>query len=193
MQILETTRLSLRVFESEDLDDFAAIEADPDVMKYFASGPRSREAAVRAIAWYTTLQEERGHSFWAVIHKADNRFIGLCGLIPQRVGENDELEVAYRLHKSYWAQGLATEATTAVCNWGFEHLDVSRLISIIDPRNIASIRVAEKNGMRHVDQVVYGGTICHIYAVARPHAVQASDCVRKLGHNSRQIGSLFVI
>jgi ribosomal-protein-alanine N-acetyltransferase len=168
LQILETERLSLRVFELEDLDAFAAIEADPDVMKYFASGPRSRETAARAIAWYRTLQEQRGRSFWAVIHKADNCLIGLCGLIPQRVDDSDEIEVAYRLDKSYWGQGFAAEAATAVCKWGFDHLDVPRLISIIDPDNITSIRVAEKNGMSHVDQAEYDGKVCHIYAIARP-------------------------
>ncbi|MEO7718622.1 MAG: GNAT family N-acetyltransferase [Capsulimonas sp.] len=167
MHILETNRLTIRVFSSDDLDAFAAIEADPDVMRFFASGPRSRETAARAIAWYRTLQEQRGHSFWAVVHKANGRLIGLCGLIPQRVGGVDEIEVAYRLDQSHWGQGFATEAATAVCKWGFEHLDVPRLISIIDPGNIASIRVAEKNGMRPVDQAEYDGKVCHIYAVTR--------------------------
>jgi len=166
-KILETERLMLRVFEDDDLDAFAALEADPDVMKYFTSGPRSRERAARGVAWFKDLQEQYGYSLWAVIDKSDDTFLGYCGLVPQTINGKEEVEVGYKLDKRYWRRGLATEAAIAVRIWGFSNLRVPRLISIIDPRNTASIRVAEKNGMRFTVDVEYDSKVCHVYAIDR--------------------------
>lgn len=170
MTILETPRLILRVFEEADLDAFAALVADPEVMRFYPSGPRSREHAQRAIAWFRELQDKQGYSLWAVEHKADNRCIGYCGLVPQRIDGNPEVEVGYKLAKAYWNQGLATEAARAVRDWAFQNLAVPHLISIIDPANTASQRVAEKNGMRYVRDAEYDDKTCRIYIVQRTAA-----------------------
>jgi ribosomal-protein-alanine N-acetyltransferase len=108
-----------------------------------------------------------GFYFWATIHKADNRFIGRCGLLPQTIDDRQEYEVAYMIARSYWNQGLGTEAARAIKAYGFYKLPVSRLVSIIAPGNQASIRVAEKNGMRHVEDILFEGFECHLYAVER--------------------------
>ncbi len=170
MTILETPRLLLRVFEETDLDAFAAIEADPEVMRYFTSGPRSREHAGRGVTWFRELQVKYGYSLWAVVHKADNHFIGFSGLVPQHIDGNLEVEIGYKLAKAYWNQGLATEAARAVRIWAFQNLDVPHLISIIDLANVASQRVAEKTGMRYVRNVEYDGKACRIYMVPRQDA-----------------------
>ena len=167
MTILETERLLLRVFRPEDLDAFAEIEADPEVMRFYASGPRPREWAERGVRSFIRTQEERGFSLWAVVHKADGRLIGYCGLVPQTIDGADEVEVGYKLARAYWRQGLATEAARAVRDWGFAHLRVPRLVSIIDPSNAASIRVAEKNGMFCDRDITYYGKTCYLYAVGR--------------------------
>ena len=165
--ILETERLTLRVFRPEDLDAFASIEADPEVMRFYASGPRSRERADQGVRYFIGLQEQHGFSPWAVIHKADHRFIGYCGLLPQMIDGQEEVEVGYKLARAYWGMGLAAEAACACRDWGFTHLPVPRLISIIDPGNAASMRVAQKNGMQHEKDADYHGKTCHIYAVCR--------------------------
>ena len=169
MTILETERLILRVFRPEDSEAFAPIEADPEVMRFYASGPRSREFTERVVCYFISLQKQHGFSFWAVVHKADSRFLGFCGLIPQTVDGQEEIEVGYKLARSDWGQGLATEAAHAVRNWGFAHLDVPRLVSIIDPGNMASIRVAEKNGMAYVKDITYDGKVCRLYAIENPY------------------------
>ncbi|MGI4791487.1 MAG: GNAT family N-acetyltransferase [Janthinobacterium lividum] len=165
--ILETERLLLRVFRPEDLDAFAEIEADPEVMRFYASGPRSRERAEQGVRYFIGLQERHGFSPWAVIDKADDCFIGYCGLLPQTIDGQEEVEVGYKLARAYWRRGLATEAAYAVRDWGFTHLAVLRLISIINPSNAASIRVAQKNGLRHEKDADYGGTTCRIYTLDR--------------------------
>lgn len=155
MTILETERLFLRVFRPEDLDAFAEIEADPEVMRFYPTGPRPKEWAERGVRYFIRTQEQHGFSLWAVIHKADGRFIGYCGLVPQTINGKEEVEVGYKLARAYWGQGLATEAARGVRDWGFAHLDAPRLVSVIDSGNAASARVAEKNGMRYDRDVVY--------------------------------------
>ncbi|HLK13399.1 MAG TPA: GNAT family N-acetyltransferase [Fimbriimonadaceae bacterium] len=167
LQILETDRLILRIFEPSDLEAFAAIEADPEVMRYYNSGPRSRDRAERAIAWFIELQEKFGHSLWAIEKKGRHECIGYCGLVPQSVAGRQEIEIGYKLAHEFWNQGYATEAAAAVREWGFSRLPVNRLISLIDPLNVASIRVAEKIGMRYVQNCEYDGKDCRVYAISR--------------------------
>ena len=168
LKILETERLVLRVFEPSDLDAFAAIEADPEVMRYYSSGPRSREATERAMVRFREMQDTYGHSLWAVDQRAGSSCIGYCGVVPQSIGGRQEIEIGFKFACAYWGRGLATEAASAVRDWGFANLRVRRLISIVDPLNVASIRVAEKIGMRYVQNAEYDGKDCRIYAVSRP-------------------------
>ena len=171
--VLETERLLLRVFCPGDLDAFAEIEADPEVMRFYPSGPRPREWAERGVRYFIRTQERHGFSPWAVIHKADGCFIGYCGLVPQIIDAQEEVEVGYKLARAYWGMGLAMEAARACRDWGFTHLPVPRLVSIIDPANAASIRVAQKNGMQHEKDADYDGKTCRIYTVRREEWEQA--------------------
>lgn len=168
LEILTTDRLVLRLFSPQDLDAFAAIEADPDVMHYTSTGPRSRERAEKAIAWYIQMQGKNGFSLWALEKRSAPGCIGYCGLVPQTIGGRQEVEVNYKLAKSCWDQGYATEAASGVRDWAFANLPVKRLISIIDPMNVASVRVAEKIGMRYVQNAEYDGKDCRVYAVNKP-------------------------
>ncbi len=71
-------------------------------------------------------------------------FIGRCGLLPWTIDGQNEVKVAYLISKTYWGQGLGTEAAQAILDYGFEKLNLSRLICLVDEENLASIRVAEK-------------------------------------------------
>lgn len=87
-----------------------------------------------------------GYGLWALCLKSTNEFIGDCGLVTQQIDGSTEVEVGYHVHKKLWSKGFATEAAQACKAYGFHTLSLNKLISIIDPRNIASIRVAEKIG-----------------------------------------------
>ena len=164
--VLETPRLLFRPLTPADADDLAALYADPEVMRFF-EGTRTRRQALEEIERCMELYERVGYHFWATIHRADNRFIGRCGLLSLVVEGQPEVEVAYMLARPYWGQGLGTEAARAIKEYGFETYGFPRLISLIDPRNQASIRVAEKNGMRYERDVLHNGYVDRLYAVER--------------------------
>ena len=146
--ILETKRLVLRHQVLQDLDDLWALYCDPEITRYIPDAPRSRQEAKEELEWH-----RNGHprfpelGLWATIHKETGRFIGRCGLLPWTIDERQEVEVAYTITWEYWGQGLATEAAKAILGYGFGHLNLSRLVSLIDSENIASQKVAEKIGM----------------------------------------------
>jgi RimJ/RimL family protein N-acetyltransferase len=103
------------------------------------------------------------------VEKDGREVIGFCGLSRfSDVGGRPETELGYRLARASWGRGFATEAARAVRDYAFDTLGIPRLISIIDPRNAASIRVAGKTGMRYEKEVTFQGHLVHIYAMERP-------------------------
>ena len=101
---------------------------------------------------------QRGYGLWAVVLRETDQPIGYCGLtyFPD-INGRPEVEVGYRLARAHWGKGYATEAATAVKDWAFCDRKMERLIALIDPQNVASIRVAEKLGMVHEAEVMLEG------------------------------------
>jgi RimJ/RimL family protein N-acetyltransferase len=148
MMFLETKRLLFRRQIIEDLDALWALYCNPEITKYIPDAPRSYEEAKEELEWHMNGHPQNPElGLWATIHKETGKFIGRCGLLPWAIDNVQEVEVAYTLAQEYWGQGLATEAAQAILQHGFEKLNLSRLICMIDPENIASQRVAEKIGM----------------------------------------------
>ena len=148
MKILETSRLILRHQMPEDLNSLFALYCDPDVIKYIPDAPRSYEEAREELTWHMHGHPKHPElGLWATIHKDTSKYIGRCGLLPWTIDGQDEVEVAFLIGKAYWGQGLGTEAAQAILDYGFEKLNLSRLICLIDKENLASIKVAEKIGM----------------------------------------------
>ena len=148
MKILETQNLVLRHFEMDDLNDLFRLYSDPEVRRYFPDGTRDLAYTKEELEWYLNGHPDHPElGLWATIHKPSQQFIGRCGLLPWTIDGRFEVEVAYLLDKAYWGQGLGTEAAQAVLDYGFEHLQLSRLICIITPGNVASVKVASRIGM----------------------------------------------
>ena len=146
--ILETERLILRHQVTEDLDDLWALYCNPRVTQYIPDAPCSREEAREELEWHMYGHPYRPElGLWATVHKVTGKFIGRCGLLPWKIDDQDEVEVAYTIAEEYWGQGLGTEAAQAILNYGFDRLNLSRLICLIDSENTTSKRVAEKIGM----------------------------------------------
>lgn len=170
MIVLETKRLALRRFEPSDDKAIACVFGDPEVMR-FGDGAQSEEW-IRA--WLRSCiedyYEQRGYGPWAVIEKPTQILIGYCGLFyfPDVNGQ-PEIEVGYRLARASWGQGYATEAVLAVRDLAFSSLGLTRLIAMVDPNNAASIRVAEKAGMKYEqDAWLEGYTHSdHVYSITR--------------------------
>lgn len=167
MYILETERLRLRELTLLDVDHLLTIFADPVAMEYYLS-TKDRPQAVRWIEWNIESYQTNGFGLWLVERKNDGQFVGQCGITLQKIPGSVEPEVGYLLRREFWGQGYATEAAIACRDWGFRHLNVSRLISIINVLNHPSIRVAARTGMAHAGEFVKPNGLPHkIYAVTR--------------------------
>ena len=148
MEILETDRLILRRLEPDDLDSLYALYCDPEVIKHIPDAPRSYAEAREELEWHMNGHPKNPDlGLWATIHKETGRFIGRCGLLPWTIEQREEVEVAYLLARAYWGQGLGSEAAQGIVHYAFEKLHFARLVCMIDPGNLASMKVAEKIGM----------------------------------------------
>lgn len=176
MITLQTPRLWLRPFCESDLDHMAALMANTDFMR-FSLGVLSREQTAAFLEKVTTRDLAGLPSQFAVVLRADERLIGYCGFFAQVVDDIEEIEIGYRLHPDHWGQGLATEAARAVRDHGFDELKLPRLISLIHPDNLASKRVAEKNGMTPEKETVFRGFPTIVYSInrAQPQATTKPD------------------
>jgi ribosomal-protein-alanine N-acetyltransferase len=99
--------------------------------------------------------------------RSENKLIGYCGFFDQTVDDAEEIEIGYRLDPKYWGQGLATEAVRAVRDHAFNDLGLDHVISLIHPENIASRRVAEKNGMTAERETVFRGFPTIVFGIRR--------------------------
>jgi ribosomal-protein-alanine N-acetyltransferase len=166
MPVLETNRLWLREFQFEDLDALATILSDPETMRYY---PMSFDRAAVAdwIQRNRTRYANDGYGLWAMIRKSTCELIGDCGLVRQSVDGADETEIGYHVCRDLWGQGFATEAARACRDFGFANLKADRLIALNRPENLASRRVAEKNGMTIWKEVTRANLLHYVYAIKR--------------------------
>jgi len=149
MILLETDRLLFRRHEPADIDAYCAMEMDPDVRRYVGGKPRTREEAEKR--FLTGLEAVPNNlSMWATIYKPENKYIGRCGIYPHFNKDGNpiagEASLGLYIAKPYWGRGLATEAGHAFVEFGFDKLDVQRIVTSIQAGNDASIRVIEKLG-----------------------------------------------
>jgi RimJ/RimL family protein N-acetyltransferase len=141
---ITTGRLRLRAFQADDLDAYAAMQANPEVMRYLVTGRTSTRVEVwRTMATSLGAWLLRGYGMWAC-EKVDGVFIGSVGIFHPL--DWPEPEIAYSLDRPYWRHGFATEAAAAARDWLFEHFPLPRAASFIRPDNHASKRVAERLG-----------------------------------------------
>jgi [ribosomal protein S5]-alanine N-acetyltransferase len=165
MKIAETQRIMLRLFNLNDLDDLAAIFADPQVMHFSISGVKTKAQTKSTIENILLSYQKHGWGLYAIEQKEDRQLIGYCGLFAQQIDGQAEIEVGFRLANAYWGKGLATEATIVTRDDAFARLGITRLISIVDPENVRSIRVAEKIGMQYEKDTVFQSLPVRIYAI----------------------------
>ncbi|MGH7555874.1 MAG: GNAT family N-acetyltransferase [Longimicrobiales bacterium] len=140
---LDTERLHLRGWRADDLDAFAQIAADPEVMR-FLGGPMTRSDAWRTMSNITGHWALRGFGAWALERKSDRALLGWVGI--QRPEGWPGVEAVWTLGRPYWKQGYATEAAKASVEWGFRTFPFSQIISLIDAENHASQNVAKRLG-----------------------------------------------
>jgi RimJ/RimL family protein N-acetyltransferase len=161
---LETERLRLRQFRETDLDAYARITGDADTMRYIARGqPFDRDEAWRSLGYLLGHWQIRGYGLWAVEEKQSGALIGRIGLYRPEGWPG--LEVGWLVARDRWGEGLATEGAHAALDYAFTVLGEPRAISAIAPENAASIRVAEKLGLRYAESRRIAGRAVSIYEI----------------------------
>lgn len=147
--MITTPRLLLRPWRDSDREPFAAMSADPEVMEFFPS-LLTREESDDVIAHIQAHQKQHSFCFFAAEWIGHAPFIGFIGIhhvhFPARF--TPAVEIGWRLARTYWDHGLATEGAQAVLNYGFRALNLEQIVSMAVPGNIRSRRVMEKIGMR---------------------------------------------
>lgn len=167
-QKLETERLILRPFREDDLDRLGQLFANADFMRFSGSNGFTKEQTTAFLEKVLGWQRDGLPFPFALIERAANTVFGYCGFLHQEVDGVKEIEIGYRLHPDYWNRGFATEAARAVRDYAFLDLRLERVISLIHPDNHASLRVAEKNGMRLEKETTFKGFPTFVFAMAQP-------------------------
>lgn len=157
---LETQELILRQFTEQDADNLFLLDSDPEVMRFINGGKPTESEVIkkqglpRLLEYY---QKYKNFGFWATIEKSSNEFIGWFHFYPAienkfavelQLVNNHEIALGYRLRKSSWGKGYATEASQALVSKGFADLNVQRVVAWALTANKGSIRVMEKAGLK---------------------------------------------
>jgi RimJ/RimL family protein N-acetyltransferase len=142
---LRTRRLVLRGMRADDLQPFAAMNANPEVMRYLGSGRTRTEAETwDMMARMLGQWGLRGYGMFALEDAATGRFIGRSGILHSL--DWPEPELAYGVDQPFWGQGLAIESAVAIRDWAFSARGLTLLASFVRPDNAASIGVLRKLG-----------------------------------------------
>lgn len=164
---IETKRLILREYTTEDFDALYEILSDPETMQHYPA-PFTEESTRGWISW--NLQNYRAYGFglWAVTLKETGEFIGDCGLTIQNIDGEQLPEIGYHIHKKYWRRGFGSEAARAVRDWAFENTAYDCLYSYMKYTNVGSCSTAAANGMKRIKEYPdEKNHISYAYAITR--------------------------
>jgi len=164
--VLETPRLRLRQFREADLDAYAEMCADPEVMRYIGTGVTlSRPDAWRSMAGMLGHWKLRGYGMWALELQSTRELVGRAGFLdpPGWPG----FELGWFLGRRHWGNGYAVEAASAALRYALDELGRERVISLIRPGNMRSIRVAEALGERLAGETELLGNKALVYEATR--------------------------
>jgi RimJ/RimL family protein N-acetyltransferase len=147
---LETERLVLRQFTLADVDNLVGLDSDPRVMRFVTGGratPRDEIVTDFLPAFLSYYERFAGYGFWAAVEKSTGDFLGWFHFRPRDGGADGDVELGYRLRRSAWGQGYATEGSRALIRKGFTELGVQRVVAETMAVHGASRRVMEKAGL----------------------------------------------
>lgn len=172
--VLATDRLLLRRWRESDREPFAALNADPEVMRYFPS-TRTRDESDAMIDRLDAAIEADGFGLWAVERRDTAAFVGFVGLSRPSFDPAlaDQVEIGWRLARDAWGQGFATEAAHEVVRFAFDPdgADLSALISFTAAVNEPSRRVMRRLGMTHAPEDDFEHPSLPVGHALRPHVL----------------------
>lgn len=171
--VIETERLRLRGWRDDDLDAYAALCADPDVMRFIADGsPRTRDEVVEQMEQLRSGWTERGFGLWCAADRYTDLCLGFIGLaVPEFLPEiMPSVEVGWRLARDAWGRGLASESARATVAFAFDDVGIDRIVSVAHADNRRSRHVMEKLGMHRERETTHPrwGYDVVVYEMLRP-------------------------
>ena len=163
---METKRLLFRRITKDDFNNLKEIISDSETMKYYPT-PYDDEGVNKWINWCIGCYEKRGFGLFAVILKENNTFIGDCGITLQNINGKEVFEIGYHINKKYWNNGYATEASQYMKDFFFNNTSYDEVYSYMNKDNIASRRVAIKNGMTFIQEYSENGIDTVVYKITK--------------------------
>lgn len=164
---LQTKRLELRRYRDEDFEFLCSLLGDPRVVRFIGDGEtRNRSQAYEFLYWiYRSYKEAPETGLRLLVRHTDGKSIGHAGLVRQMVDGVEELEIGYWIAPQYWGEGYAKEAAASIRDYGIRELGKKRFVSLIQPENNASRKVAESIGMGFEKAVDMGGKEVFVYSL----------------------------
>ena len=165
--IFETPRLFLRRFTEEDANLIYKLNSDPEIVKYVHEPVLENETQAKKIITDIILpQYKLNLGRWAIHTKSDYEFIGWCGL--KYIKETGITDLGYRLMKTAWGKGYATEAAQYTLIYSLRDLKIETITGMAHIENIASLKVLEKIGMKFSRYATVDGQPVKVYTLSLP-------------------------
>jgi len=163
---IRTDRLTLRGFGPGDRPAYAALRADPEVVRYLPGGealvPFAEQIADSRMAAFRDAWDS-GYGVWAIEETGTGAFVGQAGLAA--MDRTSDVEVLYAIARRFWGLGYAREAARAALRFGFETVGLDRIVGYVVPDNAASARVLEAVGLRFTGDTTYNGFTVRAFAI----------------------------
>lgn len=161
---IETERLILRPFTLSDAPQTFLMNSDPAVMKYIPGEHYQSVEEVRKMIQKNVLDDYEKYGFGrlAITLKTSNDLIGFTGL--KYNDDFEEVDLGYRLIKKYWGQGIATEASGPALQYGFDQLEMKRIVALAYEENTGSVNIMKKLDMVYEKKMIVDGDefVCYV-------------------------------
>ncbi|OFJ50270.1 N-acetyltransferase [Janthinobacterium lividum] len=169
MTILTTARLRLEPINESHYERMRTLNTDPEVMTYLNAGqPETEETTRAAIVRTMGRWAEWGYSWWALIRLDDGALVGTACLQHLGGERGSRLEIGWRLARTSWGQGYASEAAAAIVAHAFDVVGAPEVVAVAHPDNAASIKVMTRLGMQYVGMQRHYDIDSVVYRLARP-------------------------
>lgn len=164
--MFETERLILRPLTEKDTDAVFALRSDAEMMRFIRE-PQDLKESQNWIKLVSSRWEKEKIGLGSIIEKSSNKFIGWCGL--WRLMETGETEIGYAIDKNFWGKGFATEAAARYLRYGFEELNLDKIVAVARQENAASRNVMERLQMKFDGTGIYYERELVHYSITKPH------------------------
>jgi RimJ/RimL family protein N-acetyltransferase len=173
MTEIRTERLFVRPYRADETDLLACLLCDPRVV--FWRENRITEREIEEVLLRSVALKPKRMGWFAAFTQNDGQFVG--NVILQPLADTDEIEIGYHLRPEAWGSGYATEAASALLDYGFRALGLPRIVAVVLPENERSVRVLERLGLPYIEDRIHADHLHRYYAVSRADYLAAHEAV----------------